>query len=336
MMKKAAWILRRSSLGRAAAPLVAQSVYQVLKLWPALILKNPFLRRWSEVAQLWAVLDPRGAAIPISFGPLRGFSILNDPAPHFPTFRALGIAEVMNQVLFERTIQPGEVIYDVGANVGLHTLLLSRLCGSEGKVYAFEPWPENAEKLAANLELNYIRNVEVIPWAVASRSRLAKFRAGPDNSQGKLIDDSSQAASRGDFEVQAISLDDFVAQRGGRAPSLIKIDVEGGEGEALRGASQLLREVRPIVICEIHSEVVGEVVRAILTEAGYDCFVLEAGFRPVGAGGSLPHWCHVCACHNGEARGLARIPVVRPGRGSLGVSDLRQFARVARRAAKET
>ncbi len=277
---------------------------------PYLILENESLRRLGHRAQLWAVLDPRVAAIPIGFGPLRGFSILNDPSPHFPTFRVLGIEEVMNQVTFERLIHPGEVVYDLGANVGLHTLLLSRLCGSLGKVYAFEPWPENVNQLEANLQLNNIRNVEVVPCGVSSRSERARFRAGPDASQGKLVDDSNPAARPSDIEVPVCSLDDFIAQAQHRPPTFLKIDIEGGEGEALRGARCVLREFRPVVICEIHDQAVGDTVRSVFAEADYEVLVLEKGFRAVPDGESLPSWCHTLACHREKLHKLSGLLAV--------------------------
>jgi FkbM family methyltransferase len=308
---KAAWALRRSFFGRTAAPLVAQLVYYSMKIIPNPILKHRSVRRLGEIAQLWAVLDPRAAAIPIGFGPLRGFSIFNDPSPHFPTFRALGIEEVMNWVLFERAIGPGDVSYDIGANEGLHTLLLSRLCGSKGRVYAFEPWPENLEKLRANLQLNNVTNVEIEPCAVSRHSGFANFRAGPDSSQGRLVDDATQDAPHPDLEVSTTCLDDFVAQAGRLPPTLLKIDIEGGEGEAMRGACRVLHEFRPVVICEIHGEAAGEVVQAVLAEAGYKCFVLETGFRTVHAEESLPQWCHLWACHPGETNRLASLSAVR-------------------------
>jgi len=307
---KIAWAFRRSFLGQATAPLIAQSIYKFLQTRPELILKNESLRRLGDKAQLWAVLDPRVAAIPIGFGPLRGFSILNDPSPHFPTFRVLGIEEVMNQVIFERIIRPGDVVYDLGANVGVHALLFSRLCGPGGRVYAFEPWPENIEKLNANLRLNKIQNVEVVPCAVSSRSGLAAFRTGPDSSQGKLVDDSNEAERHRDLEVQVFTLDDFAAQAQRRPPTLLKIDIEGGEGEALRGARRVLREFRPMVICEIHDGTAAEVVRSVLGEADYEFFVLERGFRVVPTGESLPPWCHTCACPREEVNKRSSILAV--------------------------
>lgn len=217
----------------------------------------------------------------------------------------------MNQVLFERAVRPQDFIYDTGVNVGLHTLLLTKLCGPTGKVYAFEPWPETLKKLGGNLQLKHIRNVEVVSCAASGRSRLAKFRPGPDSSQGRLVNDATQDAPHPNLEVQTICLDDFAPQAGRLPPTLLKIDIEGGEGGALRGARRTLREFRPIVICEVHDETAGEVMQAVLAEAGYECFLLETGFLAVQAEESLPQRCHLRACHPGETNRLASLPAVR-------------------------
>jgi FkbM family methyltransferase len=211
--KRTAWAIRRSFVGRTVSPLIAEGIYRFLQTSPRAFLASEKFLRFGLRVQLWAVLDPRRGNIQIQFGPLKGLWVENDPSPHFPTFRVLGIEEVMNQILFERLLGEGDTVYDVGANVGIHTLLFSRLVGPKGKVYAFEPFPQNLDRLRANLDLNKIENVEVIASAVSRRSSRERFLPGPDVSTGKLADVSDGVNHPGALEVQTVSLDDFIAAR---------------------------------------------------------------------------------------------------------------------------
>jgi len=295
--KRTAWAVRRSFVGRTLSPFIAQSVYRFLQTSPTSFLASERLLRFGDRVQIWAVLDPRRGNIQIQFGPLKGLWVENDPSPYFPTFRVLGIEEVMNQIFFERLLRAGDTVYDVGANVGIHTLLFSRLVGPKGKVYAFEPFLQNLDRLKANLDLNKIENVEVIASAVSQRSGRQRFLPGPDVSQGKLADDSNVANQPGALEVPTVSLDDFVAAPGRRLPSLIKLDIEGGEANALEGSRATLQQAKPMIVCEVHGEAAGEGVRSVLRQCNYGLFLIERGLKAADPTEKLPDWCHSFAYH---------------------------------------
>jgi len=212
----------------------------------------------------------------------------------------------MNQVLLERLVKPGDVVYDVGANMGTHTLLLARLCAPTGKVYAFEPWPPNLESLQTNLKLNNVRNVQVVPCALSDHSGKGWFQRGEDHSTGKLVGDSVQQEAG--VQVPVVSLDDFA--KGAQPPRVLKIDVEGAEGEVLQGAGQLLLEHRPLLICEVHSGSAGKDVRAVLQQTDYEFLVLESRAEGFGADEQVPSWCHILAYpRENRKRALASLRI---------------------------
>jgi FkbM family methyltransferase len=182
--------------------------------------------------------------------------------------------EVMNFML--RAIKPGDVVIDGGASIGFFTLLMSRLVGSEGKVYAFEPHPRTVHRLLDNIGINQMLNVEVHNEALGAMHGVATLAEA---------DDDGQACIRvgGTMPVKMVTLDALRC-----LPSLIKLDIEGSELEALEGAYKLLKASSPFVICELNAQALQamgasvEELRKRFLLAGYDTFLLpERGEMPV-------------------------------------------------------
>jgi FkbM family methyltransferase len=146
-------------------------------------------------------------------------------------------------ILFERLLHPGDVVVDVGANIGTHTLALSKLVGSAGAVHALEPQREIYHLLCKNIENNGLRNAKAY-WAAAGATtgscRLPKL----DYSRAHNF--AAVAVGNGDVEVPLLAIDDLNLPRA----NLIKIDVEGAECEVLRGAETTVRRLRPILYVE--------------------------------------------------------------------------------------
>jgi FkbM family methyltransferase len=179
----------------------------------------------------------------------------------------LGTYERTKRILFEQTVKPGEVVFDVGANVGWYTLLASALVGNTGRVYAFEPLPENLMYLRHHLELNHIENVEVIAAAVADAPGTALFEPGETRSIGRIV-------AKGGFPVRVVSLDDLIAAGQLPQPDCLKVDVEGAEGRVLEGAIGLLRH-RPRLFLATHGNTVHDGCIALLESLRYSIKILE-------------------------------------------------------------
>jgi FkbM family methyltransferase len=167
----------------------------------------------------------------------------------------LGFYEPETSDLLRTLVFPGATVYDIGANVGVHTLLAARLAGEAGRVIAFEPLPRNLAYLREHTRLNRLANVEVVAAAVTDDVGKQSFDEGGSPSMGRL--------GSGALTVDVVSLDSF-----GGDPDVIKIDVEGAEVEVLRGAQDLLRRATPSVILALHDDN-GPACLSLLTEAGY-------------------------------------------------------------------
>ena len=170
-------------------------------------------------------------------------------------------------------VLPGMVVYDIGAHVGSIALGVARLVGPNGQVVAFEADPRNAETLRENRDRNHLtgtlRIVSSAVWSYSSSGVL--FRSGGENRAhgGVEIDGQCPVLGRGQvIDVPAISLDDFVAS-GGPVPQLVKIDVEGGEYDVLRGGDRLFSIQRPLIAAEIHHKQVADRIRRWQIEHQY-------------------------------------------------------------------
>lgn len=199
-------------------------------------------------------LIPETAVLPVLQGPLRGKKWIAGSSSHGCW---LGSYEYQKQRRFQSSVRPGDVVFDVGANVGFYSLLASVLVGSQGKVYAFEPLPQNLRFLIRHLELNRVGNVSAFETAISDRSGVARFQEARNNSMGKL-------AESGSLTVNTTTIDELVACGECAPPDLLKIDVEGAELAVLQGARQTLATRRPTLFLATHGqEIHGECCRLL-------------------------------------------------------------------------
>ena len=182
----------------------------------------------------------------------------------------LGTYERHMQRLFREHIRPGATVFDVGANAGFFTLLASKLAGDSGRVYAFEPLPRNLEFLERHIELNELANVHVESLAIAATSGEAHFRIAQHASMGGLSEE-------GDLRVVTASLDDLIATGRATRPDFIKMDIEGAESDALRGAKELLAGGPLTIALSTHGWQQHETCWAILGDAGFNLELLRDG-----------------------------------------------------------
>jgi FkbM family methyltransferase len=195
--------------------------------------------------------------LPVLAGPLKGSSWV---ARATIGSCVTGSYESDIQDVFSTVVRPGDVVYDIGANVGFLTLLAAKLVGPAGTVVAFEPDPASRAYLRRHLDLNAVTNVQIVPAAVSSSPGIARFRRGGHISQGQLDD-------AGELEVGVIALDDYVAAA--RVPTLVKVDVEGAEVDVLRGAQATIRSHRPAFIVSTHGRRSHRECSSFLERLGY-------------------------------------------------------------------
>ncbi len=137
-------------------------------------------------------------------------------------------------------IAPGGTALDIGAHIGAITLPLARLVGSQGRVYAFEPQKRIFRELVYNLQLNRVENVVPLRFAVGSESAIIEME--PD----RLHDGQVRVGAGGD-KAELRTVDSFSFSN----VSVIKIDVEGYEGEVLHGARKTIEAFHPVIVIEI-------------------------------------------------------------------------------------
>lgn len=214
---------------------------------------------------------PVGSVGRVLRGPLRGFRFRITRNSGWGPIR--GGTEFEVALLMRELVRPGWVVYDLGANIGIYSMLYSKLVGERGKVFSFEPLPANLNDLRENLELNSCRNVTIHAVAIGKVRSRCTFEIGQNNSQGKLVDGGSGSAELIDVEVER--LDELVAA-GLPAPDLIKVDIEGGEADALEGAEQLIAARKPALFVELHTPEQDRRVGAFLSKQGYHVCRIEA------------------------------------------------------------
>ena len=167
-----------------------------------------------------------------------------------------GMYEPAVMLVLRRLLLRGAVFVDVGAQIGLYTLLGSRWTAGGGHVYSFEPSSRELAVLRENVELNDLRNVTVTAAAVHERAGRAVLHIASADHRGQNTLASSFGyegiEEDGQEAVDLVTLDDLWTARHWRRPDVIKIDAEGAELHVLRGAAGLLRDARPAVVFEVN------------------------------------------------------------------------------------
>ena len=170
-------------------------------------------------------------------------------------------------------VKSGDVVWDVGANVGLFAVASAGLAGPNGRVLAIEPdaWLAMILHRSASCQPSQCAPIEVLPIAVSDQIQLAHLNiAMRGRASNSLKTGHSQAGGvRSSQSALCVTLDWLLALFD--PPKVLKIDVEGLEVEVLQGARQILATARPIVVCEVGSEN-ADSVTGILKEYGYSLF----------------------------------------------------------------
>ena len=185
-----------------------------------------------------------------------------------------GEHEIDVQGAISAVMQPGTVLYDVGSHVGSLALGAARLVGEQGRVVAFEADPDNMVNLRENSIRNHLQPrllfVHAAVWSYSANHGIPFRRGGVRRTQGG-VEAGGQCPVAGEGElitVPAVTLDDFIAN-GGPTPQLVKIDVEGGEYEVLRGGPKLFESQRPLIIAEVHHQRAAEQIEGWLGQNRY-------------------------------------------------------------------
>jgi len=157
--------------------------------------------------------------------------------------------------LFEKVVKKGDVVVDMGANVGYFTLLAAKLVGPNGKVFSFEPNPKNFQYLKKNIELNNYTNVRPEQKAVSNNSgRIKLFNCPYDTGHHTINQAEGIEAYRegrggkvSSIDIDAVALDDYLSGKSDKI-NVMKIDVEGAEDLAYKGMRSIVQKNRNLKI----------------------------------------------------------------------------------------
>lgn len=200
-----------------------------------------------------------------------------DSQPTSAAYYFNGLADYPEMSFMMRYLRKGDRVLDIGANVGVYSLLARVLDGQEGMIDAFEPVAENREKLLKQFAINDFDNFTVHESAAADTGGTLEFRMTGNSATGHILKGTSAIGEV--RQVPCVRLDDAV---GDASFALGKMDIEGGEIFALRGATEMLSVGSPPVwILEMggYSKRFGvrsDEIVDFLKQQGYDC----ALYRP--------------------------------------------------------
>ena len=175
---------------------------------------------------------------------VRGFKIHLDPLDSLQ-LGARGQHDPLESKIYEEYVRPGFVVADVGANIGYFTLQFSRLVGTAGSVYAFEPFPPNLKLLAENLRINGCQNVVVVDAAVADHAGTAALYVSGQSAGDHRLARAEE--HRETILVRSVGLAKYFGELG-VFPDFLKLDIQGSEGRALHGLADLIANTDKIAL----------------------------------------------------------------------------------------
>lgn len=169
-----------------------------------------------------------------------------------------------------KRLKEGEMFIDIGANVGYYTLLAANIVKKQGKVISFEPEDNNLNLLKQNISLNNFNNIVLENLALSSDSGLAILNINPVNEGGHSMLDLGEYSDdegvwsiekiskklenfKNDQTVKTVSLDSYIHKHNINLDrnSIVKIDVEGLEEKVLLGMKDIIKSIKPVIICEV-------------------------------------------------------------------------------------
>jgi len=147
----------------------------------------------------------------------------------------LGEPDIVN--LIKNKVNEGMIVLDVGANIGIITLLLSKQVGTFGHVFSFEPDPSLYNILKENIELNNLKNVSIFPLAISDKAGISKLSLNQTQDGDNRLD--SVTMRQDCIEVETTTLDEFCTKHD-ILPDFIKMDIQGSEPKALEGMKKVV------------------------------------------------------------------------------------------------
>jgi FkbM family methyltransferase len=181
----------------------------------------------------------------------------------------------------QKHISKGGVFFDIGANIGCHSLIAAEKVGDKGQIHAFEAISKTYKKLQANIELNGFKNIHTNQVAVYNESTTLDFYIANDDNLGMSSIYQRKDISTNREQVEAITLDSYIKENNIEKIDFIKIDIEGAELSAIQGMKVTLKHFKPSLLIEISKEIIHETkqdsieIISLLHQIGYTMYALS-------------------------------------------------------------
>jgi len=165
--------------------------------------------------------------------------------------------EENNIAFLKNYIVKGMCVVDIGAHIGLYSVLLGQLVEKNGKVYSFEPTPSTYSVLSKTIKINSLqKTVSIFKMAISDRSGVTTFFVDQNKASvsNTLVKSIGLKAQKNELEVKLISLDEFQKLEKTSRIDFIKIDAEGAELSVLKGADNVISRFQPLILLGLHPD----------------------------------------------------------------------------------
>ncbi len=190
----------------------------------------------------------------------------------------LGEFENSEVAFVQKSLQPGDIFIDVGANGGIFTIMAAKKIQNHGHVYAFEPDERNLKLLRRNIEINKLTNITILDCALSNEKGEAKFLIATDGAMNSLAKTNHESQQIQEWKtVKVITLDDFVDEYKIDKVDFIKIDTEGAEKLIFDGAKKTFADNSQLKVMfeasDLNAVAFGYTVKDFLAE------VIDSGMK---------------------------------------------------------